>query len=76
MRLHFTDKEGDACIDQPSTQFTGQFDGNLFKKGIMEHFTSFSSITMRYQECHNLTAIVLRNKITFFTSTSLDAVYE
>lgn len=53
-----------------------QFGGNLFKKVIMEHFTSFSSITMRYQECHNLTAIVLKNKITFFTSISLDAICE
>lgn len=51
----------------------GQFGGNLFKKAIMEHFTSFSSIT-RYQECHNLTAIVLKNEITFFTSISLDAI--
>ena len=54
----------------------GQFGGNRFKKVIMEHFTSFSSITVRYQVYHNLTAIVLRNEITFFTSISLDAVCE
>jgi len=54
----------------------GQFGGNLFKKVITEHFPSFSSITKRYQECYNMTAIVLKNKITFFISISLAAICE
>lgn len=73
MRLHFTDKEGNASID-PLHNSQGQVGGSLCKKVIMEHFTYFSSIAMRYQVCHNLTATVCKNKILFFTSISLDVV--
>lgn len=71
MRLHFTEKEGNVTCD-PLHNSQGQLGGNLCKKVIMEPFTSFSSIAMRYQVCHNLTDTLWKTKIMFFTSISLD----
>lgn len=73
VRLHLTEREVNVSIDALHNS-QGQLGGNLCKKVTMEYFTSFSSTTMRYRVCHNLTATVSKNKITFFTSVSLDVI--